>query len=271
MNFLNLKTSLFALSIIIVPLILVNIQDSQWEKNFIFRAGVFATHKTHQLVSSYIKSISSTVSLYTYIIQVKKNNQRLEEENNQLKIQLMQLKEIQTENDRLNKLLQFTEREDFTLLPAKVIALDPFPNYRLLTVDKGEVNGLKKNMGAIIREGVIGYVFRVYKETAQILLLSARNAVLPVTVQRSRVHGLIEGYSGQSLKLKYVRNEDDIQVNDQIVTRGMDSFFPPGLPVGAVSKIHKEQYGLNQDIDVHLSAVLSQIEEIFIIIKTDND
>ncbi|MDE0151886.1 MAG: rod shape-determining protein MreC [Bdellovibrionales bacterium] len=271
MNFLNLKISLFIIFIIIIPLIFVNIQDSQLEKNFIFKPGVFITHKTHQFFSHYINTISSTVTLYTYIIQVKKNNQALRKENNQLKIQLMQMREIQIENDRLNALLQFSKQEGFQLLPAKVIAMDPFPNYRLLTIDKGEKDGLKKNMGAIIEEGVIGYVFRVYRDTAQILLLSDRNAVLPATVQRSRVHGLIEGYDEEFLKLKYLRNEDDVQVNDQIVTSGIDSFFPPGLPVGTISQVQKEQYGLSQDVDVRLTAKLSQIEELFIIIKASND
>ena len=271
MNFLNLKTSLFIISIIIIPLIFVNIQDDQLEKNFIFKAGAFITHTTHQFFSRYINSISNTVSLYIYIIQVKKNNQALRKENSQLKIQLMQMKEIQNENSRLNRLLQFSSQKDFQLLPSKVIAMDPFPNYRLLTIDKGEKHGLKKNMGAIVEQGVIGYVFRVYKNTAQVLLLSDRNAVLPVTVQRSRVHGLVEGYDKQFLKLKYLRNEDDIKINDQIVTSGIDAFFPPGLPVGAVSQIHKEPYGLSQDVDIHLTAKLSQIETLFIIIKTDND
>jgi len=271
MNFLNLKTSLFITFIIIIPLIFVNIQDSQLEKNFIFQAGVFITHKTHQFFSHYINYIGNTVTLYTYIIQVKKNNQTLQKENNRLKMQLMQMEEVKIENARLNRLLLFSTQEDFKLLPAKVIAMDPFPNYRLLTVDKGEKDGLKKNMGAIIEEGVIGYVFRVYKDTAQILLLSDRNAVLPVTVQRSRVHGLIEGYDEQFLKLKYLRNEADVQINDQIVTSGIDDFFPPGLPIGAVSQIHKEQYGLSQDVDIRLKAQLSKIEELFIIIKTNND
>ena len=271
MNFFNLKTSLFIIFIIIIPLIFVNIQDNQLEKNFIFKTGALITHKTHQVFSRYIHSISSTVTLYTYIIQVKKNNQALRKENAQLKIQLMQMKEIQIENSRLNKLLQFSSPEGFQLLPAKVIAMDPFPNSRLLTIDKGEKNGLKKNMGAIIEQGVIGYVFRVYKDTAQILLLSDRNAVLPVTVQRSRVHGLMEGYDEQFLKLKYLRNEDDIHINDQIVTSGIDAFFPPGLPVGTVSQIHKEQYGLSQDVDVRLIASLSQIEELFIILRENND
>lgn len=271
MNFLNFKTSLFIIPIIIAPLIFVNIQDSQLEKNFLFKGGVFITHKTHQLFTNYIDYISNTISLYTYIIQVKKNNQVLQKENSQLKIQLMQMREIQIENDRLNRLLQFTQQENFKLLPAKVIAMDPFPNYRLLTIDKGTKNALQKNMGAIIEQGVIGYVFRVHKDTAQILLLSDRRAVLPVTAQRSRVHGLIEGYDEQSLKLKYIRNEDDIQVNDRIVTSGIDTFFPPGLLVGTISQIQKEEYGLNQEVDVRLAARLPQIEELFIIIKTNND
>lgn len=271
MNFLNFKTSLFIIFIIIIPLIFVNIQDTQLEKNFIFKAGVLITHKTHQLFSHYIDYISDTVSLYTYIIQVKKNNQALQKTNNQLKIQLMQMQEIQIENARLNKLLQFNIQEGFKLLPAKVIAMDPFPNYHLLTIDKGAQNGLKKNMGAIIEQGVIGYVFRVHQDTAQILPLSDRNAVLPVTVQRSRVHGLIEGYNEEFLKLKYLRNEDDIQLNDQVVTSGIDLFFPPGLLVGTISQIHKEPYGLNQDVDVRLAAQLSRIEELFIIIRTSND
>ena len=271
MNFLNLKTSLMIISIIIIPLIFVNIQEDQLQKNFIFKAGVFITHKTHHIFSHYINNITSTIALYTNIIHVKKNNQMLRSENSQLKIQLLQMKEVQIENSRLNRLLQFSSPEGFQLLPAKVIAMDPFPNYRLLTIDKGENHGLKKNMGAVIEQGVIGYVFRVYKDTAQVLLLSDRNAVLPVTVQRSRVHGLVEGYDEQSLKLKYLKNEDDIQSNDLLVTSGIDAFFPAGLPVGRISQIQKKQYGLSQDVNVSLTARLSQIETLFIIIKTSND
>ena len=181
------------------------------------------------------------------------------------------MEDVEKENSRLRKMLQLSEKSSFHLLPSRVIAQDPFPNSNVLTIDKGESAGIKKNMGALVENGVAGYVFRVYSKTAQVLLLSDRKAVLPARIQRSRVYGLIEGKSRTVLELKYLNNEDDVSPGDQVVTSGVDSFFPPGLPIGSVSEVHKEEYGMNQEVKIRPYVKASQIEELFIILRNSSE
>ena len=267
MNILSTKRLLFILFVIIIPLLLVNLSRKSFEENIFYNISSSITHGTRLFFSSYASSIEETISHYLFLLQVKKNIYRLKNENAQLKIKLMPMEEIKKENDRLSQMLQFAQKKTFRLIPVRIIALDPFPEHRLITLNKGFEDGIKKNMGVVNEQGVVGYIFRVRAKTSQTLLLSDRSAVIPATIQRSRILSLAEGDNQGTLRLKYVKNDDDVQINDKVVTSGIDQWFPPGLPIGRVSEIKKEKYGINQKVKVHSFVSLSQIEELFVIVR----
>ncbi len=267
MNFLNIKRLLFILFVIIIPLLLINFSRKSVEENLFYQISSFITHKSRLLFSSYTRSIQETISHYLFLLQVKKNIYRLKNENAQLKIKLMEMKEIRMENDRLNQMLRFAQKKTFQLVPVRIIALDPLPEHHLITVNKGLEDGIKKNMGVVNEKGVVGYIFRVSSKTSQVLMLSDRNAVIPANIQRSRVSSIVEGENQKTLRLKYIKNNDDVQINDKVVTSGIDKWFPPGLPIGTVSEIKKEKYGINQEVKVRPFVSLSQIEELFVIVR----
>lgn len=267
MHFFNFKKFIIIAFIIICPLIFVNIQRSSLEDSWLFRFHSAIVLSLRKSYSKFHHSIANTIYLYTYLINVKKNNHFLKLENTRLKAQLLQMKELRVKNQKLNQMLSFKNKVHFELLSARVIGQDPFPDYNLITVDKGQNDGVQKYQPALVEAGVIGYVLKVQKNTSQILLLTNRNSVLPAIVQRSRVRGIIEGYSARLYRLKYLNNEDDIALGDNIVTSGMDKNFPPGLPIGTVSQIKKDKYGLNPIIEILPSVHFSSIEELFIILN----
>ena len=267
MLFFNFKKVFIILFVIVIPLLFISISKSSFEKNPFYRASAFITHKTRLYFSSYSSSIQETISHYLFLIQVKKNIYKLKDENTQLKIKLMQMESVKKENNRLRRMLQFYSKKTSQLIPVKIIALDPFPKYYLVTVNKGTKDGIKKNMGVIEEKGVVGYIFRVNKHTSQVLLLSDRDAVIPVKIQRSRVSSIVEGRDHKTLLLQYIKNEDDVRINDKIVTSGIDQWFPPGLPVGFVSEIKKKKYGTHQEVKVRPFVSLGQIEELFVVVR----
>ena len=236
------------------------------QESWFFKMGSAVVLPLRNVYSRFYHSITDTITLYTYLIHVKKNNRLLKKEKGLLKAQLLQMQEMEIENQRLNQMLKFKNKTRFQLLSTRVIASDPFPEYSLLTIDKGSKDGVKKNQLAIVESGVIGYILRVQQETSQILLLSNQNSVLPVIVQRSRVHGLIEGSNKNLFYLKYLKNEDDIVQGDMIVTNSIHQDFPAGLAVGIVSKIEKDEYGLNPKIEIQPAVKFSTIEKLFIIL-----
>lgn len=262
MNFFNFKKIIFITVIIIIPLIFINIPAIQ--QSFIFKTSSAIVRSIQLSYFNYVHSVSQTTSHFTFLTKIKKNNLRLRQENAQLKIHLMKMKELQLENDRLRDLLKFKKQMAFNLLPAFVIAKDPFPEYYTIIINKGYENGVKKNMLALVESGLIGYVLSTKKNTAQILLLSDRSAILPVMVQRSRAHGLLEGHRS-FLKLNYLE-KDDVQIGDLIITSSITPHLPPGLPVGIVENIQKNEYELKPEIQVRPLSHFSNIKELFIIL-----
>ena len=267
MLFFNFKRLFIILLVIVIPLLFLSISKSDFERNPFYKAGTFITHKTRLFFSSYTSSIQKTISHYLFLLQVKKNVYQLKNENTRLKIKLMQMEAMEQENDRLSRMLKFARKKTFQLIPVQIISLDPFPEYYLVTVNKGSKDGIKKNMGVITEQGVVGYISRVNNNTSQVLLLSDRDAVMPVKIQRSRISSIIEGRDHKTLFLRYIKNEDDVRINDQVVTSGIDQSLPPGIPVGFVLKIKKEKYGSHQEVIVRPYVSLGQIEELFVIVR----
>ena len=264
MKFFNLKKIIFIVFIIIIPLIVVNIENQTIKKNFLFRAGAGAIRSIQMIYFNYSSSIVQTLSHFTLLLKVKDNNQTLKRENEQLKIQLQQMKQLETENRQFKQMLDFQKQSPFHLAPAQIISIDPFPAYRSAVINKGSEDGIEKNKLAVVESGVAGYVLSTKKHTSQILFLVDPSAVLPVMIERSRVNGLIEG--GADLKLNYLQLKDDVQKGDRVVTSSLVPELPSGLPVGVVTEIKISEYKLNKSARVDPLVRFSELKELFIVL-----
>jgi rod shape-determining protein MreC len=187
-----------------------------------------------------------------------------------LNAQLGAMTELKLENQRLNQLLGFKQTNKMNLLAARVIGRDLLADHNTITVDRGLSHGVQKNMAALTIGGVVGYTFRVDKDSSQILLLTDRYAVIDAIVQRSRARGLVEGISRTNCRLRYLRRSDDVQVGDLIVTSGLFNVFPKGFPIGTVVAIDKSRYGMTQEVDVKPAVEPLNLEELFIVLNANH-
>ena len=196
-----------------------------------------------------------------------------EEENERLKAELAQLHqqrqaylEALRENQRLKSLLKLREIESRYVTSAQVIAknIDQWSN--TLTLEKGSEHGLEKNMAAITEKGLLGKLFDVSSSYSQLLLLTDINFSVAVRLQSRRTEGVLSGTGFRTCKLKYIPYEKRVEEGDVVITSGLDSLFPPGIPVGFISKISKKEIGLFQNIEV-LPFVNDREIEVVTIIK----
>lgn len=196
-----------------------------------------------------------------------------EEENEQLKAELAQLKrqrqayhEAMRENKRLKSLLTLKEIESRYVTSAQVIAknIDQWSN--TLTLEKGSKDGLEKNMAAITEKGLLGKLSNVSPSYSQLLLLTDITFSVAVRLQESRAEGVLSGTGFRTCKLKYIPYEEKVEEGDIVITSGLDSLFPPGIPVGFISKKSQKEIGLFQDIEV-LPFVNDREIEVVTIIK----
>ncbi len=180
-----------------------------------------------------------------------------EEENIKLKAELSKLlAEQQTWQDALNEnrilrsLLALKGKERRYVTAARVIArgTDQWSNTFIL--DKGLADGIKKDMVAITEKGLVGKIADVYPAYAYLLLITDINFSAAARLQESRAEGVLSGTGFKTCQLKYISYDEELRQGSVILTSGLDSLFPPGIPLGYISKVSKSERGLFQYIEV---------------------
>lgn len=172
---------------------------------------------------------------------LRADNQELKTRNLKLALQALQAVQLGSENAHLRALLQFEQRETMSAVLAEIQydAHDPFT--QKVVIDRGLRQGIQAGAPVVNDEGVIGQVTRVYPLQAEVTLLTDKDQAVPVQLVRTGVRSIIYGTPrGDLLELRYIPVSTDIQVDDQLVTSGLDGVFPPGLPVAKVLRVDRQ-------------------------------
>jgi rod shape-determining protein MreC len=272
LNFFNFDLKkIFVLAILVaIPLFSVNMQQKSKDKPWILLPFYHVTGVSQNLYATFSAGVRSTTDLYINLVDIKKNNRVLNQELTELKAQLGALTELSLENQRLSQLLDFKQRGKMDLLAARIIGRDALSDYDTITIDRGTTHGVKKGMGTITISGVVGYISSVENNSAKILLLTDRYSVIDGVVQRSRARGMVQGVSKEKCSLTFLKRTDDVLVGDIVVTSGLDNYFPKGFPIGTVTDVAKEKYGLGQEVKLQPIVTAPNIEEVFVVIKSNN-
>ena len=205
---------------------------------------------------------------YFALSDTARANEDLRRENGQLKLEIMQLQSKSAEADRLAELLNFKQKQaKVPMVVARVIGSSADANSAVIYLDQGLREGIHKNMGVITPEGVVGKVIESFRDTCQVLLLTDRDSGVGAMISNSRIQSPVGGLGEPLLTMKYVGNDDEVNVGDRVVTSGMDRIFPKDLPVGTISQV-KPGSPFKQ-IRVRPSANIEKLEEVIVLLTTD--
>lgn len=249
----------------LLPLVSINMQQRPsavpwFDQPFSFMAGVVQNG-----FFSFSDGVRGTTALYVNLIDIKKESQRIADDNQALKSQLLEMQELEKENSRLLGLLDFQAKTKMQMLAARVISRDLLTDHATIRISKGTHHGLKAGQAVISTEGVVGYVFRPDAFTSQVLLVTDRYAVVDGIVARSRARGIAEGKGPDALAFRYVEKSEDIQKGDLIVTSGIDNIFPKGFPVAVVEEVENKQYAASLRVELKPVVDPDKLEEVFVI------
>ncbi|MBI5639796.1 MAG: rod shape-determining protein MreC [Nitrospirae bacterium] len=196
-----------------------------------------------------------------------------EEENVRLKRQIADLlqergkfQEAILENKRLTELLKLGESSRNSVSSARIIGRDIVQWTHTLLLDKGQKDGVGKDMAAITPRGLAGKITNVSVSYSYLLLLTDINFAAAVRLQESRKEGILAGNGTRICGLKYIPYEEEVKPGDIVITSGLDLLFPAGIPVGYVSKVDNRGRGGNfQYIEVIPFQDDTKMEEVLII------
>jgi rod shape-determining protein MreC len=83
-------------------------------------------------------------------------------------------------------------------------------------------------------------VTRVFPLQSEVTLISDKDQAVPVQVVRNGLRAVLFGYDSETLELRFLAANADVQNGDSLVTSGLDGVFLPGLPVGTVTRVERD-------------------------------
>ncbi len=195
----------------------------------------------------------------------------LNEKNAKLNVQLQMLREVEIENTRMRKLLNFVKQVEVKFVSGHVQSGDPSFVYKSVRLNRGEAEGVLPGMAVVAAEGAVGVVMRSKGSFSDVLLLTDPNSDVDVIVSRNRRRGVLQGSSGQVMLLKYSDRGSRVQVGDEVVTSGLTGAFPRGITVGHVSRIKMESDGVSQIVEVDPAVNFSELSEALILLQPSHE
>ncbi len=199
-------------------------------------------------------------------------NRRLAEELAHLRRRVAELSALDAENAALREQLGFRRAERRALLPAEVIARDAAGWWQTARLDRGAREGLRPGLAVITSEGLAGRTIETTARTCDVLLITDPNSRVSARLPRTDAFGVLVGTGvrpdGTALcRLDFIHRHLPVQPGDEVVTSGLGGVFPPGLPIGYVTRVMSDEQGLHQTAEVAPRADLGRLRYAFVVVE----
>lgn len=215
--------------------------DARYQALGLFRQVIgTALYPAQQVALWPSQAILSVNNYFVSQAVLKKENEQLRLERLTNAQALQTQRQLAAENAQLRRLADLRQRLTTPALFAEVLydARDPF--VRKIVIDKGLKHNVQSGQPVIDAEGVVGQVIRVFPLTAEVALLTDRDLAIPVQIVRNGLRAIaFGGTEPQTLELRFMAANADIQNGDMLVTSGLDGIYPPGLAVGRVIRVER--------------------------------
>lgn len=200
------------------------------------------------IFSPFLKTGSSLERRLTAFKEDLKKLDDLERDNDMLNVQYKELKaenqllrDLQSENNRLRRALEYRERSVFKLVPARIIARDSSTWWNTVQIDRGFNDGLKSDMPVLTEEGLVGKTTTVAADMATVLLIADENCKVACKVEGTRHQGILRGNRTSTqampeLELTFLPKNANLKPGQKISTSGAGGVYPWGVFVGAVKE-----------------------------------
>ena len=158
----------------------------------------------------------------------------------------------------------------FRLIPAKVMTNSVDKQDNLITIDKGSADGIRKDMGVVSGNGVVGIVYLVSTHYSVIIPVLNSQSNISCTIKNRGYFGYLH-WNGGYVHLAYV---DDIprhahfKIGDYVTTSGYSSVFPEGVMVGQIKYVFNSPDGLSYRLKVKLATDFGNLRDVCVIDNT---
>jgi rod shape-determining protein MreC len=149
----------------------------------------------------------------------------------------------------------------------RVIARSPTVWRSSVTIDLGSDDGVRVDDPVISGEGLVGRIASVEPGSSQVMLVTDHASAVSGKVVPVGVQGVVKPEVGnpEELILDFIDSTRKVHGGQDVVTagwraQGLASLFPPGLPIGEVTKASIVEQEANQQVEIRPFADLRNLD-----------
>ncbi|MBI5023352.1 MAG: rod shape-determining protein MreC [Candidatus Magasanikbacteria bacterium] len=204
------------------------------------------------------RRVISPIAKTIYLIELKTKNfyaglgnqQNIISENEQCQAKLRELYLDQTELALLREENRILRAESNFIKPeqkkivAEIISKTTDGASNSIIINRGSNNGIAVGDPVFFENGfLLGRIINAETTSAIIRLITDnRSKITASIINQNKTQGLVEGEHGLSIKMKMIPQDENVQIDDIVITSGAENKIPRGLIIGKVESIQKELY-----------------------------
>jgi rod shape-determining protein MreC len=211
-----------------------------------------------------VDGVRSLWTGYVALRDAQAENEQLRRELRTLQVRLQEERAEAQRSESLRQLLELRQRASVETVAAEVIAGPARTDFRDMTIDKGSLDGVARDMAVISPAGVVGRVILSSPRAARVQMLIDLNAAAGAMIERTRVQGLVVGGQGSTLRMDYVPSTAEVTAGDRVVTSGIDKVYPKGFLIGTVASVSRGTDTFYQ-LAIQPAVDFSRLEDVLVV------
>lgn len=254
--------------LILFQFILISLQVPLGNNPTIFEKTIFGIFSPiGHTVNFLVESVSNVCKNYITLHSAQKENIELRKKIFFLSQENSLLKMLLDKSEEEGKIRELLGNEYENIISARVIGRDASNGYRSVVINRGSLDGIKKDFVVLDKNGyLVGRIVEpiTFRE-ARIQLITDEKSGVAVEIIGKDVKGIISGDGKGACLLKFVLSTD-VQVNpgDKVMTNGVEGIYPPGLELGTVSEVSLSS-SLFRDIRVNTCTDIKGLDHLAVL------
>ena len=229
-----------------------------------YQGSVYFT--SANVMSGYIHEVQSRIASYFSLQQV---NEDLTQQNVRLAMELSDLRErlIMPEDSTNYAPSVKSTLAEYPPLPAVVVNVTLNRKNNFLTINKGEADGVKPEMGVLGGNGLVGVVYKTTAHYSLVMPLINTSSNISCRIRNRGYFGYLRWNAEDSryAMLEDVPRHATFKKGDLVETSGFSEMFPQGVFVGRIDEIYDSPDGLSYQLKVRLAVNFGHLRDVLIL------
>lgn len=207
---------------------------------------------------------------YVWLVDIEEENAELRAENERLRQQLSASRRITGDAQTLESLIDLKRSTAAETVGARVAAASINSHFRVVRIklDRGR-DEVEPGMPVIDSAGLVGRIQTVYGDYSDVLLVTDPQSSIDVRIPRTGGRGVLTGLSRDdryAAEIEYLERDKEVEVGDLIVTSGLGTSLPAGIPVGKIAEVKTTDYGLYQEVEVTPTVDFAALDTVLVVL-----